>query len=468
MESLPDIARATSARHALILEGAPILALVSGGADSVALLRLLAAGDLAPASPLTVLHVNHLLRDADADADADFVVALCAKLGVSCRVQRYDVASWAAEEGLNLEDAGRRVRYRFAAEELDALCDALGVARASGRIAVAHSRDDRIETFLMRTITGAGAGGFASIPYRRDRIVRPLLDCDRAALREHLGSLGQSWREDASNADTTRLRAYIRSELVPGFERANPSFRDTLARSIDLLADDDDLLSAMADGFARDFAEVSVGERVEFDRSRMATLDRVMARRAMRSALLAAFPEASRIEAAHLEALVDAIAADSFARDLPGGLRARSEYGRLIVSRAGEASRAVAPSVLPIAGTADLGPSGRIIAELVEPDDPKGTPRSVTIDAGGLDQLVVDAPRPGDRMRPLGMEGSRKLSDMLIDAKVPRGERAATPVVRDGARVVWLAGVRMSEHYRVGAETVRAVRLTWQPQEPGR
>ena len=75
------------------------------------------------------------------------------------------------------------------------------------------------------------------------------------------------------------------------------------------------------------------------------------------------------------------------------------------------------------------------------------------IDAGGLDRLVIDAPRPGDRMRPLGMDGSRKLSDLLVDAKVPRRDRAATPVVRDGERIVWLAGVRMSEEYRVGADT---------------
>jgi tRNA(Ile)-lysidine synthase len=79
---------------------------------------------------------------------------------------------------------------------------------------------------------------------------------------------------------------------------------------------------------------------------------------------------------------------------------------------------------------------------------------------------VIDAVRPGDRMRPLGMDGSRKLSDLLVDAKVPRRDRGATPVVRDGETIVWLAGVRMSEEYRVGAETARAVRLTWEPEEP--
>lgn len=445
-----------------------MLALVSGGADSTALLQLLAAGDLGPGSPLAVLHVDHMLRGEDSDADAAFVAEQCASLGVECRVMRFDVAAFAAENALNLEDAGRRIRYRFAEEELDALCDASGLARELGRIAVAHNRDDRVETFLMRAITGAGTGGFASIPYRRNRIVRPLLDCDRAAIREWLTERGTPWREDASNSDTARMRAFIRHELVPLFERANPTFRDTLARSIDLIADDDALLGAMAAIHVRDFADVTPGERVIFDREWMGTLDRAMARRTVRSAVLQAFPDASRIESAHIEAIVDGLGDAGFARDLPDGLRAETEYAKLVVSRAGEVPRVIAPCILPIPGVADLGSCGVITAEPADPADVAGTPDSVTIDAGRLDRLVVDAPHPGDRMRPLGMDGSRKLSDLLIDAKVPRRDRSVTPVVRDGERIVWLGGLRMSEEYRIGAGTTHAVRLTWQRRGPDR
>ena len=466
MSSVPDIACATAERLGMFpLAPAPVVALVSGGADSVALLRLLAAGELGPIGPLSVLHVNHLLRGADSDSDAAFVAALCGALGVPCRVVRFDVAAFAAEQDLNIEDAGRRVRYRFADETLDAACEAADAPGELGRVAVAHTRDDRIETFLMRAITGSGAAGLSSIPFVRGRIVRPLLDCDRAAVREWLGELGQTWREDATNADTTRLRALVRSEIVPVAERVNPSFRETLARSIDLLGDDDALLSRMAADFAHDFAEIAPGQRVVFEREWMRTLDRAMARRTIRSALVSAFPEASRLEAAHVEALVDGLADHAFARDLPNGLRAESEYAKLIVSRAATAPPAVAPSLLPIPGTADLGTAGRIVAEEVAPTARVGTPESVTIDAGDLDVLVVDGMRPGDRMRPFGMAGSRKLSDLLVDAKVPRRLRAAMPVVRDGECIVWLAGVRMGEEYRVTPETRRAVRLTWSRDE---
>jgi tRNA(Ile)-lysidine synthase len=193
-----------------------------------------------------------------------------------------------------------------------------------------------------------------------------------------------------------------------------------------------------------------------------------MARRTVRSALVEAFPEASRLEAEHVDALVAGLSTDAFARDLPGRLRAESEYAKLVVSRAGESLRVVAPSLLPIPGTADLGPAGLIYAEEVDPADIAGDADSVTVDAGDLERFVVDASRPGDRMRPLGMEGSRKLSDLLVDAKVPRRDRLSTPVVRDGDRIVWLAGVRMSEEYRVGDGTTRAVRLTWERFIPDR
>jgi len=441
--------------------GAPVLVMVSGGGDSVALLRLFSACEFGELR-LRVLHVNHLLRGAESDADEAFVRELCASVGVECRVVRYDVAAHAAEFGLNLEDAGRQIRYRFAAEELDALCAELGEPPGRGRIATAHTRDDRIETFFMRAIAGSGSGGLASIAAVRDRIVRPLIGCDRAQVREWLESAGATWREDASNADVERSRALVRAEIVPAAQRLNPGFRSSLERTMDLLGDDDALLTSMSSAFARDFAEVRPDVDVAFEREWMRTLERTMARRTVRSALHQAFPDASRIEAAHVEALVDGLADDSFARDLPGGLRARTEYGKMIVSRTTASNPRVAPCLLPLPGTADLGESGRIVAENTGSNDTTGDAHSVVIDAGGIGgELTVDSPREGDRMRPLGMDGSRKLSDLLIDAKVARAKRPATPVVRDGERIVWLASVRMSDEYRVTGNTTRAVRLTW-------
>lgn len=438
-----------------------MLIMVSGGGDSVALLHMFARGVFGE-RPMRVLHVNHMLRGAESDGDEAFVRGLCASLGIDCVVERMDVAKFATDEGLNLEDAGRRVRAEASERVLADLCADAGEPLRSGRIAVAHTRDDRIETFFMRVATGAGAGALSSIRPRRGRVVRPLLSCDRAQLRAWLEAEGIGWREDATNDDTTRTRSYIRNAVVPLFEGLNPAFRDSLERSLDLLADDDALLSSMADAFGRDFATATPDERVAFERDLMATLERTMRRRTVRSALLSTFPDASRIEASHVESLVDGLAEDGYARDLPGGLSAYTEYGTLVVSRSDADQFILAPSALPVPGSVHLGPAGSIEAEWADSGDVAGGSHSVVVDADGLaDVLTVDSVREGDRMRPFGMEGTRKLSDMLIDAKVPRRVRGAQPVVRDGERIVWLAGVRMSEEYRVTGDTRRAVRLTW-------
>jgi len=467
MTALIEIARATIARYAMLPEGSAVLVLVSGGGDSVALLRMLATGDLGSCR-LRVLHVNHLLRAEESDADERFVCTLASELGVECRTVRYDVAEYAAAERLNLEDAGRRVRYRFAEEELDAWCAELGEHPRAGRIAVAHTRDDRVETFFMRAIAGSGTGALSALSPVRGRVVRPLADCDRLDVREWLESVGQLWREDASNSDTARSRALVRSELMPVAERLNPAVRSAVVRTMELLRDDDALLSTMADAFVRDFAVVEPGRRVTFERQWMGTLDRAMARRTVRAALFEAFPHASRLEASHIEALVDGLTAEEFARDLPDGLRAITEYGNMVVSCTDIEDPRVAPSLLTLPGSAVLGPAGKVTAEDASSDEMTGEAYSVVIDAGAVrGELTIDAVREGDRMRPLGMSGTRKLSDMLIDAKVPRRLRHCVPVVRDGEHVVWLAGVRMSDDYRVRPETVSAVRLTWTGVQEG-
>jgi tRNA(Ile)-lysidine synthase len=461
MPLLPDIARATVAEHAMLGPDAVVLALVSGGADSVMLLRLLAAGELGGVADLSVLHVNHLLRGEAADADAAFVEGLCTSLGVPCRTVRYDVAAYAETEGLNLEDAGRRVRYRFAEQELDARCAALGAPSNAGRIATAHSLDDLTETFLMRLVTGSGPGGLRAIPAVRGRIVRPLIGVRRNEITTYLEALGQPWREDATNADTARLRSWVRHQLKPLVERVNPSFGAALERTVRIVADEDALLSQMADGFAATFTSAE-GGRLTFDRTMMGTLDRAMARRVVRAALVGAFPEASRLDASHTDAIVAGMADESFARDLPFNLRTAAEYGTLTVFRQDESRLSVAPCLLDWPGKCDLGPLGRIEALVTGVDAVGRDPEAAYFDAQHVaPTLVVDAVRQGDRIRPLGMQGTRKLQDVFVDAKIPQRLRAATPVVRDGEQVLWVAGVRQSDEAKVTSATQRVLTLCW-------
>lgn len=468
MTGLAQIASATALAHGMLPRGAVVLALVSGGADSMALLRLLADGALGPPDGrLGVLHVNHMLRGEAADADEAFVREMCADLGVTCRAVRYDVAAYAQAEGLNLEDAGRRVRYAMAETELDALCDTHGADRALGRIAVAHTFDDRLETFLARLVSGAGPRGLGSIAHVRGRVVRPLLDARREDVVTYLAALGQDWREDATNADTTRERAWVRHELLPVVERRNPAFASVASRVMRLLADDDAALTAQAAAAAAEVVR-SDRERVVFASDDARKLSPPVVRRVVRDALVGAFPGASRLEFEHVEAIVAGLGDPCFARDLPDGLRAETEYDTLRVSRRGETRPAVMPGLLEVPGMLDLGDAGTIVARAGRPGEVPGGPDTVAIDADAVAwPLVVDSPRDGDRMRPLGLGGTKKLSDVLIDAKVPKRLRRATPVVRDGVRIVWVAGVSLAEDARVTPETVRVAELTWRRPATG-
>ena len=443
--------------------GAPVVVMVSGGADSVALLRAVASGAFGPLMPM-VLHINHLLREQAADGDAAFVVELCGRLGVECRVVRYDVAAYAREAGLNLEDAGRRVRYRFAEEELDVRCREAGADPANGRIATAHTRDDRAETLLMRLAQGTGVAGLVSPPYRRGRVVRPLLDCSRSDVVAYLTGLGQGWREDATNLDVSRVRARVRAELVPLLRDLNPRFGEAVARTMTVLGDEGALLDEMAAALVEECVSRDGGD-LRVDGAASAGLPRPLARRMLRRALFEAYPEMSRLEFDHIEALVDGLAEPGFARDLPGGLRAFAEYGTLVISRDAGTVGPLAPSMLSVPGTVDFGDAGTLTALAMGTDGLDSSPNSALIDASAIREgLLVDSVRPGDRMRPLGMDGSRKLQDMLTDAKVPARLRQTVPVVRDGQRIVWVAGVRMSEEYRIGPASSRAVLLQWTPR----
>ncbi len=184
---------------------------VSGGADSVAMLRMFAELRTQLGITILVLHFHHQLRGADADADEYFVKTLARELHFEIESGRADVAAEASANGWNLEDAARRLRYRFFASVAE--------ARDLNPVAVAHTADDQAETVLSHLLRGTGLRGLAGIYPVAGLIIRPLLELRHEELREYLGGLGQQWREDATNQDTSRMRARIRHQLIPLLQR---------------------------------------------------------------------------------------------------------------------------------------------------------------------------------------------------------------------------------------------------------
>ena len=265
-EGLSPVARrAVDAVHGrrLATGESPVLLMVSGGSDSTALAyvacELRAAGLV---GPLAMLHVNHRLRGEDADADARFVAGLAELLDIPLFLCEIDVAAEAKRTGGNVEAVARRERYLAANEALRSLCRHEAVPVADGRIFTAHTADDRVESFYMRSIVGTGPGGFRSMRYVNGPVVRPLMDASREELRAYVEERERSgkpvacdaegglWREDATNAHTDRFRAYVRHEIVPRAKERNPQLLDVLGRTMNLIADEDDFMESLAEDVA--------------------------------------------------------------------------------------------------------------------------------------------------------------------------------------------------------------------------
>lgn len=342
------------------MDSSPLILMVSGGSDSTALLELVAraAAGSPPAGPLEqrlrgmlaralpsgatllprCLHVNHQLRGQDSEQDQAFVEQRCRLLQVPFELSRVDVAARVGSGAAGMEAAARELRYEAAEQALERHCARCGVAPEDGLILTAHTLDDRVETFLMRAMVGTGPGGLGSIPRRRGRIARPLLDATRQELRDLLCELhpgeapGRLWREDATNQDGSNFRSRVRTQLVPVMEGLKPGFQHSLARTMDLIAQEDEALSSAAAAVAyRNL--VMEGDAARLPVSALHSLDEPMMRRVLRQCLLAVCPQA-RLESRQIQRVVDAVALGApFATELDSALRVVGRDGELCISK---------------------------------------------------------------------------------------------------------------------------------------
>ena len=501
---------------------APVILMVSGGADSMALLHMAATEplDLGDGAGLVrvakehlhVLHVNHLLRGEDADADQHFVQETCDSLGIPCTALRVDVAKLAQERDGNVEEIGRRVRYDAARELAQKLCAEQGVSRQKAKILTAHTADDRAETFMMNVMRGSGMSGLASIPRHRGLIYRPLLDYTHDQLKDWLKARSLDWHEDATNTDTHYLRAYMRHNVLPLLKARNPMLVQTVCKIADLMTDEDDYLEAKAARKLRQITLRKSESSLVLDALKLSSTDVVIARRVVRIVARQLIPEAW-LEFKHVDAVLEAVAAGVGVANFPQNLEARVRLGTVTFSFTGAARSAVG------AGTGTAGAGGVAAAAVATSGEPAGTSpaaatfgehlavpgtleladgrvlsarilpvehgfdvvsyatahsqewlgESVLLDAKacGVDpvhggSLWVSGPEAGDTMQPLGMHGqSKKISDLLGEAGVPVESRSMMPIVHTNIRghVVWVAGIRPDERVKCTQDTKQLLEL---------
>ena len=451
--------------HGLLSPGDRVLAAVSGGADSVGLLRLLLDHSRSLPFEVLVAHVNHKLRGATADEDEEFVRGLASDCGVefvalSAGSRRRPEAGGASEEGL------RRMRH--------SLLRSAAARAGAGRIAIGHTMDDQAETVLLRLLRGTGRRGLSGMAFAGPgRLIRPMLSIRREEVRAWLAAIGQPFREDETNLDPKYLRNKVRARLLPLMAEINPSIVPALARTAAILGEEDRYLDEIAaEALARDARPSRIPDGVSAAASAraLARMPVPIARRVARLLIKGGGGDPRGAPLRAVEDLLDLAGAsgERAPRPLGGNTMAVLEGEDIVVRAAGSMDLGEAAPIratLPIPGRVEIPATGGFLtASLHDPGGlPEPGPRCAHLDAALLgDAVTVRNRLPGDRFHPLGAPGGRKLKEFLIDCKVPRRDRDRIPLLIGPAGIAWVVGQRISHTYRVRNSTRRVAVIDYQ------
>lgn len=457
---------------------------VSGGADSVALLRICEALRNELGITLRVVHFDHSLRGAESQADAEFVAKVARGSGLEFVSAREDVAAEAERRGWNLEDAARRMRYAFFARVVEE-------GRAT-RIAVAHTANDQAETLLAHLIRGTGLTGLAGIYPTVGAIVRPLLGARRKDLREYLRKRGDEWREDATNRDVRRLRARIREQLLPVLERDfSPAVVGHLSDLARFAREEEVFWTALVEdrfqahvredrkSLAIDVSHLLAPLQLTSIAAEGEVSDATSPLRTLTERLIRRLYEGARgdrreLSARHVEQVIRLAEESTSGRraELPGGIVVERNFDTLFFSRPEAArdsrstketsqSRNAYQYVMSLPGqgaaTVSVPELGRrfslkVIDWPVNARETKSA--GVTLDAALLrTPLILRNWRPGDAYRPRGRRQLRKLKQMFLAGRVPSRERASWPVLESDGKVIWARGMPPAAEFCAGEGT---------------
>jgi tRNA(Ile)-lysidine synthase len=478
---LTQSVRNTIHLYSMVRPGDRIGVAVSGGADSVALLRLLEnlRGDLGVT--LCVVHFNHQLRLHDSDEDERFVASLARDRSLAFFSGRADVAAAAKQHKWNLEDAARRLRYDFFAKII--------ADGAATRVATAHTADDQAETVLARLIRGTGLTGLSAIRPVYGGVIRPLLQVRRAQLRAYLSALKQDWREDSTNADTRRLRARVRQQLLPELERDfSRSIVRKLSELADLAQDDEKFWGALIEErcagiVARTGDTVSIHTRDllwPLASKRAGGLGArnhlpALTQRIVRHLYASVSARGGELSRRHVQQVIQLAEKGSSGRqlELPRGVRVYKDFARLVFTipvqsatfRENSPGR---PSYahkidIPAYGSADVSVpelGRRFHLKVIDwpPQERETTEEGVILDAERLrPPLILRNWTPGDAYCPTGRHGRRKLARMLMAVGVSAAQRILWPVLTSAGRVVWVQGMPVAKEFSTSEATRRGV-----------
>lgn len=402
--------------------GRYVLAALSGGADSVALLDVLCRARDEGMLTLAAAHFEHGIRGGESLADADFCKKLCAERDVLFIPGRANVPELARRTGEGLETCARNLRHRF----LDQTAAMLGC----DFIALAHHMDDQVETVLMHMLRGAGAEGASGMRRISGKLFRPLLGVRKSEIVEHLTECGMQWREDATNQVADNPRNALRLNAIPAIEEIYPSGARAIARFAENIAVESDFVGKLALKFHDErVTKLPHGWRIDVS----GECEEALLRRTLRKLI---GPDLSQAKLNELIALTGSC-------NVLDDLRAERCGDSLYITR---------PFVLPhgaallkAEGVTELEKLCRICCTAAEPIPERTLKSTQVLAKAAMQGAVLRTRAEGDRITPLGMKGSKSLSDYMTDLKIDRPMRDMVPIIAKGNDVLWVVGFGISQ-----------------------
>lgn len=440
-------------RYNMVDRGQKLLVGVSGGPDSIALLHALneVSGDIK--FSLHAAHLNHSFRGEESDADAEYVRDFTALLDINLTSEKINIPAECKTLHMSPEQAAREIRYSF--------FERVAAQIGADRIVVAHTADDQVETCLLNLLRGTGIDGLAGIPPVRGNIIRPLINIRRREVEEYILKHDLQPRTDSTNLEPIYKRNKIRLELLPYLKHHyNSSIDDVILRLAELAGDDSAYLNSETDRILTEIQSEHETDVITISVSAFMKYSVSIKRRIIRQALRTIMDGIPDIGYIHVESIIDLVSAGgNFSVDLPDNINVARTYDNLAFSRCTQDNQNTMYShVVLIPGDTEIPEIGLMIRTALydQPIDYMRNERSndIVVDHDSIKgNLYVRNWKPGDRLHPLGLCGSKKVQDIFSDMKIPRPLRNRIPVVADSEKIIWIAGVSMSESVKVTQET---------------
>ncbi len=441
----------TIKRYDMIRPSDLIVVGLSGGPDSICLTHVLSRLKALLRIELIPVYVNHGLRPEEIPSEIELCRNFVKGLGYELIVRDIDVHGYIKATGLNKQEAARRLRY-------EALQQVLQEKKAQA-IALGHNADDQAETIIMRILRGTGPQGLQGIPPLRENIIRPLIEIERKEIEDYIFKEGLPFVIDSSNLRTEYLRNWVRLRVMPLLREKNPSITKTLTRMALIFQEEERLYEMEVTKALMRSISRKTDSTIELFLKPLEAMDRRLLRRLIRKAIDETFKLRS-LDFIHVEDIVELIK-----RGLSGDrvylkkdIRAIKGYSTFIITT--EPPIQLREYLLSVPGSVVIKEKGiRLIAELSEerPEEAGDGRSRIVIDMDKLsgDKLIVRSRRTGDYFYPYGFGRKKKLQDFFVDLKIPRDERDSVPVVEDSGRIVWIAGYRMDDRFKITEDTKR-------------